>query len=371
MLSCNQESARLIAEERFIEAARVLSPLVNTFNSFTSPSFHEVVALNNLAFVYSKLGQMEHSLKYLAKAAAFSPTSPSETLVKIGTHLNLAVTNSLLGFYKTAKKEAYNTLKFLEDLPNSEASAVVYYNMGVMWLALKKQKKASRSFHLALGIAEHELGKEHAFTRLLTTTCAEHVCQAKGQNGMKISSCSSKNIARTEKNIGKVLINRKISPEKVKKNYFYQKQERSHTGSAINIHIDTSKFAAKALSNSIGPIGIDLKNNLNFDTKLKTPKTLKKKFLKNVISSRASVKEIADDEKKEDRVEGRVKNISQYLLLLQSELNNFSSNSKAIMKTAMLETPLESLESSRDFRIKESKTVKKNIRDRVLAHKST
>ena len=346
--SCNEESVSLMAEQKYLETLTLLSPLVATFNSFTSPSFAEVVALNNLAFACNKLGQPHTSLNYLAKASMFEPTSQAQIMYKIGTLLNLCAINTVVGYFKTAKKEGYNALKLLEKVNMPETEVLVHFNMANIWISLKKHKKAEGLLKTAAEIAEIKLGTQHPLAAITGKALEDYQKKLKSQNMLKNTSFSSKIIPRMQPlaNNARIFMIHKLSSEKpqVKPQYYPKKNHNSKNSQVISISMMPSgqKISSKVLSSSIGPTtSLQESNDYKYPN---TPKTLKKKLYEHIISSRSTaISSLGASFNVNARVgvQGRVNNISDYLSLLQNDLNQFTSNSKAIMRSALLESATE------------------------------
>ena len=338
----NQESVLLLSDCKYIEALNILKPLIESFNQSHAPSIEEVITLNNLAQIHYKLNQPYFSLKYISRASTFIPTTVSEMLCKIGTYLNSSVINSNLGYYTSAIQEGYKALELINQEKQPETAVIIYFNMATLFLTLKKHKKVAQFFKDAVILAESSLGPHHILTRKVTKACSDYFYKPKGQNYFKNISISSKTISlshkprQSEKTLIKVL------------NLYPEKKIQKHK--IISDIMSVDKINNKKQLEGSGPIIKDIKKTSNFDMKLSnTPKTIRRKYIDNVISSRSTaISSIGNSfaGKNNSLVEGRMKNISQYLLSLQNEINDFTCNSKTIMKRAQLDNVTERSEKN-------------------------
>ena len=336
----NQESLSLISEGRYLEALNILKLLVESFKQTNEPSFEEVVSLNNLAQIHYNLNQPHFSLKYLSRASIFKPETPSEVLCKIGTHLNLSVINSTLGHITSAIQEGYKALELINQDEIPETAVIVNYNMATQFVNLKKPQKAAQFFKEAAFLAEKKLGPTHFLTKKANGACSNYFYKEKIQNDPKNVSISSKNIS--------IFNNR---PDQHFKDFTIRiisrsKESKSKTIPAV---IVSNKITLKKKYDKNEMHLTEQKQDYTFDIKISnTPKSIRKRYFEHVTSSRSTaISSIGSSfaEKNASVVESRMKNISQYLSVLQNEINQFSSTSKAVMKTAQLENVTERSET--------------------------
>lgn len=334
IIKTNQTALSLITNQKFSEAEKLLSKLFELMNSNQEPSIAELITLNNLSMIYSKTGQIHLSVKCLTRASQFKTENKAEFVYLIGTHLNFCVINGILGHYASGIQEGYKALYLLAKINMPETSVLTFYNMAIQFASMKKHGKAAEFLKNSVVIAENKLGKTHKLVKFTTKACSNYFYKSPLTRNIKSSSFSSKSISymknpsKFEKNL-----HLNISTDKNLEDGYH------HTTNILEMQ-SIPKLSIKTEHNGNYFTRKVIKKTINIGQKFSnTPKTIRKIFLNNYTSNRSTaVTSVTTSfHKNEERLEGRVKNITNYLSTLQSELDEFTVNSKFVKTSADLE----------------------------------
>lgn len=116
-----------------------------------SPSY--LASLSNLAYVYTMQKKYKKALKLLSKALSFKSVPVT---YKIGLLINLASAFSYTQSHKIALKYLYKALTIADPLKFFEMRSVIFFNIAVEYMLLKKAKKALHYFQLGWNFSQTE-----------------------------------------------------------------------------------------------------------------------------------------------------------------------------------------------------------------------
>lgn len=201
-LMCNTLAMRCLCKEQHEDALKMLKKA----ETLTGPNSCmpknntrlklRAVTLNNLGCFYKNRNKPHTALQYLDRALRIEATTPA-CHNPAGTHLNLCAILSQLGRHREAMEHAQCALELLnygkgetepaeKDSGGAQTSitAIAYYNLGVEQEYLKQVPQAVKSYKSAVGVAEKELGRDHAMTVGMQRSLRDAMKIQQGARGM-------------------------------------------------------------------------------------------------------------------------------------------------------------------------------------------
>ena len=175
LIQKNQLSLTLISEKNFNLAESLLKSILENFQENEVPCILELTTINNLSYLYEKLGNSYKSIPLLSRASQFIPKSNFETVCLASTFINLSSVHSCLGFHQAALQNAFKALDLSEKAKILEIKALANYNIGGQLVFMGKPVKAESFFQESFVLAKSHMGSAHKLTILSAKACAAFI----------------------------------------------------------------------------------------------------------------------------------------------------------------------------------------------------
>lgn len=345
-LRYHQKSLTHLGEGNLDKAQKILEGLS------INPDY-ELLCLNNLSITYMKQRIYNKAMITLLKAYAKSKLG-NNIKEHLGTLINLTVAASNLSIHEEALNYALQAKTYLKD-DGQEVAPIVYYNLGIEYIYLKKFREAEESLSKALSCM-HESNTDQNFKPIIIAALswsASHKTQTPDSKISKPQETSRKKSLKKVSSAGNIL----KSPTKVLEKYQILEKPRKKILKTEKTSRVTKRSESQVSSraNLISQKTIERQNGSSTSSteSIKNNSCIgSKKSLRKIILSEKSSKQSTPLSKAnkllistDHKLGNRLQNIGDHLTLLEKNLMNFTEMCKPLK--ILTEDPDEQIDSNR------------------------